>query len=83
MSSLTRAPGIAEQDEFAVGARLLASLRVHTHLEPVESDWGRGRRGDEDGGTLRVQVVQVDVSFPLGGGNLTGEGDRHYHIQAA
>jgi len=81
--TLTATPGVAEQDEFAERARLLHALVEHVQLEPVAAHSGRGRRGDEDGRVLGVQVLRVNVSHPTAGRNLLGESDRHDHVQAA
>lgn len=73
-------PGIAEQDEFAKRTGLLAALSEHTQLESIAAHGGRGRRGDEYGGVLEVQALWVHIGFPLGGRNVLGECDWHYHI---
>lgn len=74
---LTGAPGIAEEDEFPEHASPPLVVFRHEQLKSVAGHRGRGWRGDEDGGSVEVQVLWFEVSLPAGGGNPLGEGDRH------
>lgn len=80
---LTLTPRIVEQDESSTHTSLLFALREQIQLKSVAAHRGRGRRGDEDGRVHEVQALRVHEGFPVRGGNLFGEGDWHYHIQAA
>lgn len=77
---LTRTPGIAEKDEFPTQASPPLALFGHKQLEPVAAHRGRGWRGDEHGGSVEIQALQIEVGLPAAGGHPLGEGDWHYHV---
>lgn len=80
-ASLTRTPGVAEQDEIAICRAFLAILSKHTQLKSVGADWGRGRRADVDRRFQRVPLLRVNIGIPAGLGRALGEGYRHYCVQ--
>lgn len=77
---LTGTPGIAEKDEFPAQASPPLALLGRKQLEPVAAHRGRGWRGDEHGGSVGIQALQLQVGLPAAGGHLLGEGDRHHHV---
>lgn len=79
---LTRTPGVTQQDEFAKSVDLLATSE-HAQLQSVGAHRCSGRRADEYGGLVGVQVLWVEIGSPLGGGSFLRYCDWHRHIQAA